>query len=145
MEKKIRERIFARNFARRRFCEKDILREILREKNLILLSRTYDSNLQIRAFSHHQSIDSSHSILSIFLNLLIRLSKSIRVDTLFERNLFQNSFFSCTCVSARAQISQTFRFGLRTYIAWTKKHRTVPTECFVGKILLNADGVYKIK
>ena len=36
------------------------MREILREKNLILLSRTYDSNLQIRAFSHHQSIDSSH-------------------------------------------------------------------------------------
>ena len=77
-----RERLFARNFARRTFCEKDILREILREKNLILLSRTYvrlviDSNLQIRAFSHHKSIDSSHMILSIFLNLLIQFSKSV--------------------------------------------------------------------
>ena len=67
-----------RNFAIMRFCKKDILREILREKNLILLSRTYlviDSNLQ------------SAKVRSIIINRSIRVIRLNRFESFDQIDL----------------------------------------------------------
>ena len=104
------ERLFARNFAIRRFREKDVLREILREESDSSISYVsgnwFKSPKCQSAFNHHQSIDLSHLILSIFLNLLIRLSKSIRVDTLLKE-IFFKILFSCVHAWVRAHNSLT--------------------------------------
>ena len=112
-------------FSRENFCEKLCNQEISWEGRFAQDFEREESDSSISyvsgnwfkspecqsAFNHHQSIDSSHSIKSI------RVIRSNRFESIrSSKEIFFKILFTCTCVCARAQISHTFRFEVRTYV-----------------------------